>query len=633
MGKNANKKGKQKEATSTGAPAPLAPPPAPPPPPPATHRTAAVVPITRAPSPPTAKHIEHPRITIDTIEEEDTHAGPSGELPLQRDSHAHRISGASIYGEDSWEDGGQRDVTDAGDWRPDPNDPGNDDEWGATNDIGWQTNPLPVPQISELTSSSPLPPLPPPPPPLPAAAQQQKNGGKAQVKQQQQHRAQPQQHQHQHQHQRRQNANTPAMGQAAWNHQEGMNKTSWNTSKNQNAKGAWNTWAAESAWAQTDWQADDREEDEWDAASNSWTHQGSGWGPTASLQSAQTHATSRQQHGGWQNWGAEAQRLPKVTFDPAIPPSPSTAGNRLVLSQHEQSRILNSLLNQPQQNHQPFPNPRGVYPPAATLGWNQIPQQRPPQNAQQPQQQHFQQPPQQHFQQPPQQHFQQLPQQHFQQPPQQHFQQRPQQQPFFHEPQQPSPQHDHHDGKKHKKNKQQSKKQKKHQQETNDVWGLGDGWCDREEEDENDTMHDAWGQKASFPPQNNGINGVSTPAPAPVDPFSIHASPANKLGLSINTNDANISKTLSYAYRGSGASPGTGRMAMKMLADVHFTESQGNAIKGVWNAFYNKSRKASERFHWLFPAEKDDRVADLLDWIDTMAFAIASFGVSTDILT
>ncbi|KAL4075773.1 hypothetical protein J3A83DRAFT_4088600 [Scleroderma citrinum] len=90
-----------------------------------------------------------------------------------------------------------------------------------------------------------------------------------------------------------------------------------------------------------------------------------------------------------------------------------------------------------------------------------------------------------------------------------------------------------------------------------------------------------------------------------------------------------MSKTLSYAYQSSGSSPvgGTGRMAMKMLTDVHFTESHGNAINSVRNAFYNKARKAAERFHWLFPAEKDERVAALLDWIDTMAFAIASFGL------
>lgn len=517
---------------------------------------------------------------------------------------------------------GQRgDTTDAGDWGPGP---GNGNEWEplATNDVGWETNALP--QIQELPSSPPLlpPPPPPPAPPVVQSQQQKDPSGKswAHFKQQQQQRAQPQQHQHQ----RHQNANTPAMGRTAWNHQEGMNKTGWNIPKNHNTKDGWNNWAAEHAWgAQADWQdqEDDVDEDGWnDATSNDWAQQGSGWGHAASVQSTQNHATSRQHQGGWQNWGAEAQRLPKVTFDPAIPPSPSTAGNRLAFSQLQPSQILSSLLNRSQQNHQPLPNPPnpgGIYPPATTPGWNQVPQKRPPQNAQQHAQQH------------PQQHTQQHPQQHFPE----HVQQ---QQAFYHDPQQPfhhGAQHDHHHGKNNKKNKQQSKKQKGHQQEPNDVWGLGDGWSDLHEEDENGAMHDGWGQNARFPQPSNGINGISgvpAPALAPVDPFSIHASPNNKLGLSIYTNDTQMSKTLSYAYQGSGSSPGggTGRMAMKMLADVHFTESHGNALNSARNAFYNKSRKASDRFYWLFPADKDDRVASLMDWIDTLAFAIASFGVS-----
>lgn len=89
MGKNTNKKGKQKEASAIGAPAPPPPPPQAPPPP-QPYGAAAAVPIIKVPSPPTAKHIRHPPITIDTIEEEDAHAGPSGEpilTPLQRDSH------------------------------------------------------------------------------------------------------------------------------------------------------------------------------------------------------------------------------------------------------------------------------------------------------------------------------------------------------------------------------------------------------------------------------------------------------------------------------------------------------------------------------------------------------------------
>ncbi|KAI6164949.1 hypothetical protein EDD17DRAFT_1775287 [Pisolithus thermaeus] len=90
-----------------------------------------------------------------------------------------------------------------------------------------------------------------------------------------------------------------------------------------------------------------------------------------------------------------------------------------------------------------------------------------------------------------------------------------------------------------------------------------------------------------------------------------------------------MSKTLAYAYHGTGASPGgnTGRIAMQQLADVHFNESRGKAIQGVWNAFYNQSRKADDRFHWLFPPGKNERVAALMAWIDTMSPAIASYGL------
>ncbi|KAI6047094.1 hypothetical protein EDC04DRAFT_2556393 [Pisolithus marmoratus] len=90
-----------------------------------------------------------------------------------------------------------------------------------------------------------------------------------------------------------------------------------------------------------------------------------------------------------------------------------------------------------------------------------------------------------------------------------------------------------------------------------------------------------------------------------------------------------MSKTLTYAYHGTGASPGgdTGRIAMRQLANVHFIESHGKAIQGVWNAFYNQSRKADDRFHWLFPPGKNERVAMLMAWIDTINSNIASYGL------
>ncbi|KAG6334389.1 hypothetical protein ID866_4710 [Astraeus odoratus] len=350
-------------------------------------------------------------------------------------------------------------------------------------------------------------------------------------------------------------------------------------------------------------------EDGWnDTTSNNWTQPSSGWGNNnnaPSVHSSHTHATSRQQQGGWQNWGVEAQRLPKVTFDPAIPPSPSTTGNKSLLPHHQLSQTLSALLNRPQQSQQPYPNPPNhgdPFPPHTGAGWQQAAQKRPPQHVQQsvPHQIHHQ-----------------VQQVHHQMQQQGHHQAH--QQPFNHDPQ-----YEPQEGKKNKKNKQQPKKQKKQQE--NDAWGLGDGWSDFHEEEEH---NDGWERKVHFPPSNNGINRHSPAQPAPVDPFSIYGPSSNKLGLTLYNTDTPMSRTLSYAYQGAGASPGgsTGRIAMQQLADVHFIESHGHAIKGAMNAFYGRARKAGDRFHWLFPPEKDERVASLLSWIDMMSFAIASFGL------
>ncbi|KIJ70349.1 hypothetical protein HYDPIDRAFT_79098 [Hydnomerulius pinastri MD-312] len=90
-----------------------------------------------------------------------------------------------------------------------------------------------------------------------------------------------------------------------------------------------------------------------------------------------------------------------------------------------------------------------------------------------------------------------------------------------------------------------------------------------------------------------------------------------------------MSKTLSYAYSGTATSTGSGagRAAMQQIADVQFIESQGEALKSVRRAFYSKSRRAEDRFHWLFPPEKDERVSSLLHWIQSVSFGVASFGL------
>ncbi|KAI9574889.1 hypothetical protein HD554DRAFT_2011579 [Boletus coccyginus] len=66
---------------------------------------------------------------------------------------------------------------------------------------------------------------------------------------------------------------------------------------------------------------------------------------------------------------------------------------------------------------------------------------------------------------------------------------------------------------------------------------------------------------------------------------------------------------------------------MQRITDFQFVESRGEALKSVQRAFYGKQRKAADRFHWLFPPEKDERVSYLLNWIRSMSFGIASFGL------
>ncbi|KAF8450749.1 hypothetical protein L210DRAFT_3386196 [Boletus edulis BED1] len=66
---------------------------------------------------------------------------------------------------------------------------------------------------------------------------------------------------------------------------------------------------------------------------------------------------------------------------------------------------------------------------------------------------------------------------------------------------------------------------------------------------------------------------------------------------------------------------------MERITDFQFVESRGEALESVQRAFYSKQRKAADRFHWLFPPDKDERVSSLVKWISSMSFGIASFGL------
>lgn len=63
-------------------------------------------------------------------------------------------------------------------------------------------------------------------------------------------------------------------------------------------------------------------------------------------------------------------------------------------------------------------------------------------------------------------------------------------------------------------------------------------------------------------------------------------------------------------------------------SNVRFVESRGAGLAFVSNAFFGNSRFARERIHWLFPPDKDKRVADMLAWVQKMSFNLGTYGVS-----
>jgi len=89
------------------------------------------------------------------------------------------------------------------------------------------------------------------------------------------------------------------------------------------------------------------------------------------------------------------------------------------------------------------------------------------------------------------------------------------------------------------------------------------------------------------------------------------------------------SKTLAHAYRGTTIPlhAGVMRNGMNDYADVRFIESEGKALEPVRRAFFSKERLARDRIHWMFPSDKDDRVASLLRWIQNVSYNLAGFGL------
>jgi hypothetical protein len=68
---------------------------------------------------------------------------------------------------------------------------------------------------------------------------------------------------------------------------------------------------------------------------------------------------------------------------------------------------------------------------------------------------------------------------------------------------------------------------------------------------------------------------------------------------------------------------------MNEYANVRFIESKGAALATVQQALFGDERKARDRIHWLFPPDKDDRVATVLAWLQAVRYSLGGFGVST----
>lgn len=580
-------------------------------------------------------------MTIDTIEEEDDDFGTLNNMD------------ADDHNEDSWEQ-----MHDTGSGPQDLNgwasqDPQNSNG-GWANDEQWETSAPPQAQM-------------PPQPP-------QKDSGntKSQKKHQHQHPQQQHQHpqqQHQHPHQQQQHQHHQQhqqhQHQQVVQHHQPQNNDGWGggggawddaggtpaPAKKQTPKGnwsqttqramdepAWSTWGHEAGWEQ-DGDTSETEEEEWPDEDDPWgapvtTHAPQAYAQKQSAHPPQMYAQRQpNQPSGWQTWGEEAQKLPKGQQPYAVTnPPPGTGG-------YFQPQGANKQVSQQQGTNKQWSQQQA----AMAAAFRQ--QQEQAYALAQAQSQHRQ------LQQQQQQRQNQV--QHDEAYTLAHVQSQLRQQQHRNQPQQDdayalananlrrqvqhhqSPNQPQHEGKKNKKDKenrqqQQSKKetkrqqrQQEQQQHDNDVWGLGEGWQDLEDdpEDHEDT-HDEWGRRVHFSPPHIAPSVVPSTV---VENFTVNAFPPNKLGLSAYSTP---SKTLTYAYHGTATSMESvpARNSTQDYAD--FIESKGAALKPVAGAFFgHNSRMARDRFHWMFSPDKDERVASLLSWIQSVSYGLGSFGL------
>ncbi|EIW76090.1 hypothetical protein CONPUDRAFT_110744 [Coniophora puteana RWD-64-598 SS2] len=168
--------------------------------------------------------------------------------------------------------------------------------------------------------------------------------------------------------------------------------------------------------------------------------------------------------------------------------------------------------------------------------------------------------------------------------------------------------------------KKGKKKHKRKNPPPDDGYGEGN---DTINSDDYESMHDGWGRKVHFSPRAPTGGRASS---AVVESLTVNAIPPNQLGLSGYDMP---SKTLAYASQGLSTPLGNTpvKNTVKHFADPNFIESNGEALVNVQRALYNTHRRAKDRFHWLFPPNKDERVRDVLEWIDSVSSNLAVFGL------
>lgn len=153
------------------------------------------------------------------------------------------------------------------------------------------------------------------------------------------------------------------------------------------------------------------------------------------------------------------------------------------------------------------------------------------------------------------------------------------------------------------------------------------------EEEEHHEIDDGWNRRVRFLPDVIGDStygssqfGMAYDTPGLMRKAHVSGTPRNPSGPTYNM----PSKTLAHAYRGTTTPlhAGAVRNGMTDYADVRFIESKGKALEPVRRAFFSKERLARDRIHWMFPSDKDDRVASLLRWIQDVSYNLGGFGVS-----